>query len=449
MEPPSWHPLHSDWLHWNHLVHWNQSTANDLEYRHALQKRTEIEAQVARGDPAESTRIPVPPRQPSTVVQPAAPSVAATSSVADAMYTSAARSFVPPPTPSTFTVPVPDVFHRGTEFTKVVNQTPPVMPTGIPDSQKRILEGGGEGQAPTTDAKTTTQQQQEEQEQQEQQEQEETGDGGEAARRAAKAQAESDAAKLRALQEANAAAKLAAIELAERKAKEAAHWNAVSRARQQSKKADLGVRAGEQQAAIVGELATLPTPYGPDSPGQEEQTAFNAAIEEMATKLATTEDEMRKTQALMVGLEQARIDTEQQQAAAAQQLQAIGVFSDPRASFFEQFSRAPRGTPIQVGPELSAAMRGQTIPAYGEIRHYTEGQPQLATVANDPVSIRRAFEGAVDRLTTESIQNLSPRAVDQMSVLGQIGGYFPTDVFRAREAAIPTQPRLVRSMQIG
>ena len=200
---------------------------------------------------------------------------------------------------------------------------------------------------------------------------------------------------------------------------------------------------------MVGELATLPTPYGPDSPGQEEQAAFNAAIEEMATKLATTEDEMRKTQALMVGLEQARIDTEQQQAAAAQQLQAIGVLSDPRASFFEQFSRAPRGTPIQVGPELSAVMRGQTIPAYGEIRHYTEGQPQLETIANDPASIRRAFEGAVGRLTTESIQNLSPRAVDQMSVLGQIGGYFPTDVFRAREAAIPTQPRLVRSMQIG
>ena len=276
-----------------------------------------------------------------------------------------------------------------------------------------------------------------------------TGDGGEAARLAAKAKAESDAAKLRAQQERDAAAKLAAIKLAERKAKEAAHWNAVSRARQQSAEADRNVRAGEQQAAIVGELATLPTPYGPDSPGQEEQAAFNAAIEEMATKLATTEDEMRKTQALMVGLEQARIDTEQQQAAAAQQLQAIGVLSDPRASFFEQFSRAPRGTPIQVGPELSAVMRGQTIPAYGEIRHYTEGQPQLETIANDPASIRRAFEGAVGRLTTESIQNLSPRAVDQMSVLGQIGGYFPTDVFRAREAAIPTQPRLVRSMQLG
>jgi hypothetical protein len=192
-----------------------------------------------------------------------------------------------------------------------------------------------------------------------------------------------------------------------------------------------------------------PTPYAPTSVGGQEQEAFNAAIEEIATKLATTEDEMRKTQAVMVGLDQARIDTEQQQAAAAQQLQAIDVLSDPRASFFEQFSRAPRGTPIQIGPELSAVMRGQTIPSYGEIRHYTPGQPQLETIANDPESIRRAFEGAVGRLTTESIQNLSPRAIDQMSVLGQIGGYFPTDVFRAREAAIPKQPRLVRSLQLG
>ena len=177
--------------------------------------------------------------------------------------------------------------------------------------------------------------------------------------------------------------------------------------------------------------------------------AFNAAIEEMATKLATTEDEMRKTQALMVGLEQARIDTEQQQAAAAQQLTALDLLSQPRTSFFEQFSRAPRGTPIQVGPELTAAMRGQTIPAFGEIRDYTPGRPELATIANEPEAIRRAFEGAVDRLTTESIQNLTPRAVDQLSVLGQIGGYFPTDVFRAREAAIPKQPRLVRSLQLG
>tara|TARA_R100000808_G_scaffold1144_4_gene5323 strand:- start:6136 stop:6741 length:606 start_codon:yes stop_codon:yes gene_type:complete len=192
-----------------------------------------------------------------------------------------------------------------------------------------------------------------------------------------------------------------------------------------------------------------PTPYAPSSVGGQEQEAFNAAIEEIATKLATTEDEMRKTQAVMVGLDQARIDTEQQQAAAAQQLQALDILSDPRTSFFEQFSRAPRGTPIQIGPELSAVMRGQTIPAYGEIRHYTPGQPQLETIANDPESIRRAFEGAVGRLTTESIQNLSPRAIDQLSVLGQIGGYFPTDVFRAREAAIPKQPRLVRSLQLG
>ena len=192
-----------------------------------------------------------------------------------------------------------------------------------------------------------------------------------------------------------------------------------------------------------------PTPYAPSSVGGQEQEAFNAAIEEIATKLATTEDELRKTEAVRVGLEQARIDTEQQQAAAAQQLQAIDILSDPRASFFEQFSRAPRGTPIQIGPELSAVMRGQTIPSYGEIRHYTPGRPQLETIVNDPESIRRAFEGAVGRLTAESIQNLSPRATDQLSVLGQIGGYFPTDVFRAREAAIPKQPRLVRSLQLG
>lgn len=177
--------------------------------------------------------------------------------------------------------------------------------------------------------------------------------------------------------------------------------------------------------------------------------AFNAAIEEMATKLATTEDEMRKTQAVMVGLEQARIDTEQQQAAAAQQLTALDVLSQPRTSFFEQFARAPRGTPIQVGPELTAAMRGQTIPAFGEIRDYVPGRPALATIANEPEAIRRAFEGAVDRLTTESIQGLTPRAKEQLSVLGQIGGYFPTEVFRAREAAIPRQPRLVRSLQLG
>ena len=169
----------------------------------------------------------------------------------------------------------------------------------------------------------------------------------------------------------------------------------------------------------------------------------------MATKLATTEDEMRKTQALMAAMEQARIDTEQQQAAAAQQLQAYQVFSDPRTSFFEQFTRAPRGTPIQVGPELTAAMRGQTIPAFGEIRDYVPGRPALATIANEPEAIRRAFEGAVDRLTTESIQNLTPRAIDQLSVLGQIGGYFPTEVFRAREAAIPKQPRLSRSFGLG
>jgi hypothetical protein len=192
-----------------------------------------------------------------------------------------------------------------------------------------------------------------------------------------------------------------------------------------------------------------PPPYSPGSPGQEEQVAFNAAIEEMATKLATTEDEMRKTQAVMVGLEQARIDTEQQQAAAAQQLTALDVLSQPRTSFFEQFARAPRGTPIQVGPELTAAMRGQTIPAFGEIRDYVPGRPALATIANEPEAIRRAFEGAVDRLTTESIQGLTPRAKEQLSVLGQIGGYFPTEVFRAREAAIPRQPRLVRSLQLG
>lgn len=437
MEPPSWHPLHSDWLHWNHLVHWNQSTANDLEYRHALQKRTEIEAQVARGgdapvDPAMFTRVASPTPIPigTAPKTPLTPIPIGTGSRTP--QTPTPFGTAPPMGPSGI-APISTAASRQAQALRVfTGDEPPRRDDGQPPRGEGEGppppggEGEGEGKPPPP-----------------------PGDGGEAARRAADAQAESDAAKLRALQEANAAAKLAAIELAERKAKEAAHWNAVSRARQQSKKADLGVRAGEQQAAIVGELATLPTPYGPDSPGQEEQTAFNAAIEEMATKLATTEDEMRKTQALMVGLEQARIDTEQRQAAAAQQLQAIGVFSDPRASFFEQFSRAPQGTPIQVGPELSAVMRGQTIPSYGEIRHYTEGQPQLETIANDPASIRRAFEGAVGRLTTESIQGLSPRAVDQMSVLGQIGGYFPTEVFRAREAAIPKQPRLVRSMQTG
>ena len=91
MEPPSGHPLRNEWLHWNHLVHFNQYI-NPPEYQRALQKRAEIEAQVAQSDPAMSPRVTLP----APVVQPAAGP-----SVADQLYTQAAarRSPVQPAYP--------------------------------------------------------------------------------------------------------------------------------------------------------------------------------------------------------------------------------------------------------------------------------------------------------------------------------------------------------------
>jgi hypothetical protein len=176
--------------------------------------------------------------------------------------------------------------------------------------------------------------------------------------------------------------------------------------------------------------------------------AFDAALEALAARLATTEDELRKSNAVMAGIEQANQETLAAQRAAGQQLEAIDVLSQPRASFFSQFARAPLSTAekpvsIQAGPELSAVMRGQPIAPYGTI----EGP--FETIENRPEAIRRAFEGAVERITSETITGMTPTALQQLGVLGQIGGYFPTDVFRAREAAIPKEPRLVRSLQVG
>ena len=176
--------------------------------------------------------------------------------------------------------------------------------------------------------------------------------------------------------------------------------------------------------------------------------AFDEAIKAMADRIATMEDEARKSAAVLQGLAQANTEAQLAQGAAAQQLDAIDVLSQPRASFFSQFARAPLSTAekpvsIQAGPELSAVMRGQPIAPYGTI----EGP--FETIENRPEAIRRAFEGAVDRLTSETITGMTPTALQQLGVLGQIGGYFPTDVFRAREAAIPKEPRLVRSLQVG
>jgi hypothetical protein len=176
--------------------------------------------------------------------------------------------------------------------------------------------------------------------------------------------------------------------------------------------------------------------------------AFDDAIKDIADRLATMEDEARKSAAVLQGLAQANTEAQLAQGAAAQQLDAIDVLSQPRASFFSQFARAPLSTAekpvsIQAGPELSAVMRGQPIAPYGTI----EGP--FETIENRPEAIRRAFEGAVERITSETITGMTPTALQQLGVLGQIGGYFPTDVFRAREAAIPKEPRLVRSLQVG
>ena len=171
-----------------------------------------------------------------------------------------------------------------------------------------------------------------------------------------------------------------------------------------------------------------------------------AAIKDIAKRLATSEDEMRKTAAVLTGLEQAKSEAQLGQSAAAQQLTALDVLSQPRASFFSQFARAPESKAekpvfIQAGPELSAVMSGRTIPDYGTI-----GGP-LETIENTPDAIRRAFEGAIQGLTSESIQGMTPTALAQLGVLGQIGGYFPTDVFEAREKAIPREPKLFKSLQ--
>jgi hypothetical protein len=186
-------------------------------------------------------------------------------------------------------------------------------------------------------------------------------------------------------------------------------------------------------------------PAGDGAPSAE-NSAMMAAIKDIAERLATSEDEMRKTAAVLTGLEQAKSEALLGQSAAAQQLTALDVLSQPRASFFSQFARAPRSTAeqpvnIQAGPELSAIMRGETIPAYGTI-----GGP-METIENTPDAIRRAFEGAVEGLTTQSIQGMTPTALAQLGVLGQIGGYFPTDVFEARERAIPREPKLFKSLQ--
>lgn len=193
---------------------------------------------------------------------------------------------------------------------------------------------------------------------------------------------------------------------------------------------------------------------GEAAPGLEEgdapstgNAAWDQSIKDLSDRLAVREDEAERIKGLLAEAEQGRIRAELAQAASAQQLDALDVLSQPRASFFSQFARAPESKAekpvfIQAGPELSAVMRpGGRVPSYGTI-----GGP-LETIENTPEAIRRAFEGAVAGLTTESIQGLTPTALAQLGVLGQIGGYFPTDVFRARELAIPREPKLFKSLQ--
>jgi hypothetical protein len=185
----------------------------------------------------------------------------------------------------------------------------------------------------------------------------------------------------------------------------------------------------------------------PDDDGEgTSDTAWDAAIKAMAERVAQLEDEARKTAGLLAEAKQAEISTGFAQTAAAQQLTALDVLSQPRASFFSQFARAPESKAekpvfIQAGPELSAVMSGRTIPDYGTI-----GGP-METIENTPEAIRRAFEGAIEGLTTQSIQGMTPTALAQLGVLGQIGGYFPTEVFQAREKAIPREPKLFKSLQ--
>ena len=181
-----------------------------------------------------------------------------------------------------------------------------------------------------------------------------------------------------------------------------------------------------------------PTFDVPETPG-EMHIWEGADWGPLTQQMQDIQDELRKSEAARLALDQAQRDAQLAQTQAGMQLQALGQLSEPGANFFSLFARSPRGAQIPLPPELGATLQGRQIPGFGTIGG------DIVTVPNVPSQITDVFGDVVRNLTSESIRNLSPQGLQQLYALGTVGGVDPTAVWQEREAAIPRKSQIFGS----